>query len=645
MLVATAVTLLLVAALTQAFHIIGTSVTSNRAALEMAGQMRGVAIRLKSDLAGVTVPLKPWPDPESGLGYFEYVEGWDHDGTPYLVDNTSFGDNDDVLMFTSHSEGEPFLGLYTDYYNSTPTPPTLNASPPTDTIRSKQAEIVWWTTLTDQVTTDTNGDGIADTGNGNPDPDQGEDFTLYRRVLLIRPDLNEFEADAAYGVDQRYLVKLPPPGPINRNPTYNITNPAQMQNLYDSLRSFNAENDISVHIERRFRPAGSSNLQVLLVANSLADLTKRENRFAHSRIVADNLAGPGKAYYAPAFPHHLDRDGSSATSIPLARTPLPTAPFAEPGLIKAGLFQGEDVMMAHTAGFDARAYDPLAPVSIYPGEDGAWGAAGVNEDGNALTDDVAEAGWPGTDDESVIPGDPGFALPPGVPSGPGAVGLVAVVRTAGGSMPLRMNYGIGHGAFVDLYYTAKLHHDTSNDYSYNAIDGLTAGATLPSPPHSSSPLVNSATDLAASVASNYYSHFSLAPTLPASGKPNVGMWPTRSNTPIPLATFGTWSTHYETDGLDQDGDAESGSPVDSLTGLFKADGIDNDGNGVIDDGIDEGADGLDSDGANGVDDPGERETSPPYLAPLRGLQVRFRMIEHDTRQVRQVTVETDFTLQ
>jgi hypothetical protein len=81
-----------------------------------------------------------------------------------------------------------------------------------------------------------------------------------------------------------------------------------------------------------------------------------------------------------------------------------------------------------------------------------------------------------------------------------------------------------------------------------------------------------------------------------------------------MATYDTWSLYYERDGANQNG-------------------------GVL---TDEGTDGLDNDNINGVDDPGERETSPPYLAPLRGLQVRIRIYEPETRQVRQVSVTADF---
>jgi hypothetical protein len=78
----------------------------------------------------------------------------------------------------------------------------------------------------------------------------------------------------------------------------------------------------------------------------------------------------------------------------------------------------------------------------------------------------------------------------------------------------------------------------------------------------------------------------------------------------------TWSIHYERNGVDDDGD----NPAK----------------------IDEGTNGFDDDSTNGVDDVGERETSPPYPYPLRGIQVKIRVIEPDTRQIRQMTLVSDF---
>jgi hypothetical protein len=78
--------------------------------------------------------------------------------------------------------------------------------------------------------------------------------------------------------------------------------------------------------------------------------------------------------------------------------------------------------------------------------------------------------------------------------------------------------------------------------------------------------------------------------------------------------YDTWSLHYEFNGIDDDGDAV----------------------------VDEGTDGLDNDGNGIIDDTGERETAPPYPVALRGLEIRIRVYEPSSRQVRQVTVRHTF---
>ncbi|MCH2115173.1 MAG: prepilin-type N-terminal cleavage/methylation domain-containing protein [Pirellulales bacterium] len=89
------------------------------------------------------------------------------------------------------------------------------------------------------------------------------------------------------------------------------------------------------------------------------------------------------------------------------------------------------------------------------------------------------------------------------------------------------------------------------------------------------------------------------------------------------SVYDTWSLHYESDGVDQDDASDSGSGIDQGT------------NGLDDD--------VDGSGAfNGTDDMGERETSPPYDVPLPGMQVKIRIYERDTRQIREATVTKDF---
>jgi hypothetical protein len=80
------------------------------------------------------------------------------------------------------------------------------------------------------------------------------------------------------------------------------------------------------------------------------------------------------------------------------------------------------------------------------------------------------------------------------------------------------------------------------------------------------------------------------------------------------STYDTWSAHYEANGRDEDNDGRQ----------------------------DNANDGRDNNSDRAIDDGGERETSPPYPYPLRGIEVRIRCYEPASRQVRQVTVRHTF---
>ena len=77
------------------------------------------------------------------------------------------------------------------------------------------------------------------------------------------------------------------------------------------------------------------------------------------------------------------------------------------------------------------------------------------------------------------------------------------------------------------------------------------------------------------------------------------------------ATYDTWSTHYEHDGLDQD--------------KVLGDNL----------GPDQAASGFQDTASN-------FETSPPYPVPLRGIKVKIRCYEPDSRQVHEVNVVESF---
>ena len=52
--------------------------------------------------------------------------------------------------------------------------------------------------------------------------------------------------------------------------------------------------------------------------------------------------------------------------------------------------------------------------------------------------------------------------------------------------------------------------------------------------------------------------------------------------------------------------------------------------------------GIDDDNSGIVDDDSEKLNPPPYPIPLRGIQVKIRVFEPDSRQIREVTVVQDF---
>lgn len=114
--------------------------------------------------------------------------------------------------------------------------------------------------------------------------------------------------------------------------------------------------------------------------------------------------------------------------------------------------------------------------------------------------------------------------------------------------------------------------------------------------------------------------------------------PVNNGITILNSVYDTWSFHYEHDGVQQFPDR----PADLGTNGFDDDlpGVDDDGDGQVDE--DDNGDGVTDDRNGVVDDITEMETSPPYPVPLRGIQVTIRVFEPDSRQVREVTVVQDF---
>ena len=65
--------------------------------------------------------------------------------------------------------------------------------------------------------------------------------------------------------------------------------------------------------------------------------------------------------------------------------------------------------------------------------------------------------------------------------------------------------------------------------------------------------------------------------------------------------------------------------------------------GLGDPAADAGTNGIDDDNDGIADNLNEWDTVPPYPRPLRGLQITIRVMEPNSRQIRQMTVVQNFT--
>ena len=475
-LIATALTLLMMAVAVNGFGLMAGSIADNRAVIEVSSRLRSAQQRLQLDLRYITAKLTPPLDPKDDLGYLEIIEGpgpWQpgfgFGVKPVLTDGSSFdssvGDVDDVIMFTTRSQGEPFIGRFNGI-----------------SVQSQVAEVAWFV-------------------RGNK---------LYRRQLLVLPNQGAIPAGGNY---------------------YNL-------------------NDVSVRREggQADPRSGWFDRAEQLTPNTLGDLTKRENRFAHQPLKFPHDATFWGVLGLPLYQETTSPDyplpeisGASMyeaivipglASIPTLTTrdhwvnPLAGLPVHQiNGNLNAlpnGTRIGEDVILTNVIGFDVKVWDPGAPVF-----------------------------WLESTNEPVLPGD--FAYKHKLSDGDAVK--------------------IRSGAFVDLFYTRGV---TVADSDYN---GQFAG--------------------------------------PGTSKSQLQAG---SNTP---AVYCTWSTHYENDGVNQ---------ADHLK----------DGSGDTLELIDEGSNGID-DNSNGiVDDPGEWETLPPYPVPLKAIQIKIRVFEPDSGQIREVTVVQDF---
>ncbi len=363
--IATAVTLLMMVGLAQMFKLLGDSMSQGRGGLELNNRLRSVIHRVRTDLDNVTAPARPPLPVGSGLGYMKYYEGPASDYTfaswPIL---NRYGDVDDIFMATVKAKDTWFTGKVPKFIAEKRAPTTDEQSVltsvkqngmyedpqgklPLVTIASQFAEVVIFARPYYQSTQSVNPDG----------------FRLYYRALLIRPDLN---------VDG----KLPYPylSADAQNGT-NIPQVAAIQQICDlSLRRVD-------HL------ANSA-----VAVNTLEDLANPANRFAHIVLPVPNqnavtmpvlALGPTIPTIILSPPDEIDFQGPGTT--------LAGAGFLHEKFVLAGDRQGEDLLANDLLAFDVRAYDASAPIL-------------------QLHEHDTGAGDHNHDDVTLRPGDPGYGI-------------------------------------------------------------------------------------------------------------------------------------------------------------------------------------------------------------------------------------------
>lgn len=300
-----------------------------------------------------------------------------------------------------------------------------------------------------------------------------------------------------------------------------------------------------------------------IVCNTLSDLTRRECRFAHPPLSLDgttsgfphalHLTAYGQWYYL-GLPI-LQECSHSAWPFPInGRIPYRSNPGIEPAVYN---------LTATSLPFDAW-------VNTYPFEE-------IDKDTGAIKLNISPSDYP--------PNPP--------PAWPGSVAAYIP--------PLYLGPRVAEDVILTnvLSFDVKA-WDPEAPVVLSGNNALLPGDVgyLTTLPHAS---LGAYVDLGYATTVAGLSHFSGMPT-------------TGTAIDTALRIYDTWSTHYEHDGVDQDG------------------------LGVID----QGTDGFDNNADGVVDDPGEREAPPPYDKPLRGIQVKIRTFDPDSRQVREVTIRHDF---
>ncbi len=626
-LIATALTLVIMLALAQGFKTLSQGVTAGRSRLSGSDQLRGLSSLLRADLAGMTANVRQMPNTQQAAnGYFLYYDGPLSDSTAMLynyvpsattpeekLSASRWSDIDDVLMFTAKAkDGQWFRGRVPlallrihqrNMTGDTNIQPTVQDWLTDVSVASEYAEIVWFMRPLNGVGgldvsgTEMAGTGVIDTapvidrtGDGVPDPDGMPDrIALCRRALLIRPDLN-ITPDANVNLPNDAQLACLPTGVDSTNPsTFRVHMRYAYQRCDLSVRSL-------FDVDRN---------GFVLRTNSLSDLQNPGNRFGHYVIpfshpilgpstslpilaltTEDDLTNPTTNYGAMiARAYGTDMTPTDHGYIPaqFMRTKINASSNGDVISVRPTL---EEVLASNVVGFDVRGYDGVVQQLASPGSDGLWGASG----------NVVDAGAPGTDDLVVTPSDPGYAV---------QIATNAVVP-------------INTGTFVDLCWGRRVANQVDNASLTQTLGGMNYFSSTILPAHRalwSTPLSGFE-----SLVSN--SSLNMLSSLTRSGRFNLAAG-------VYQPTLDTFTDFYESDGNRQlDGYSGNGlvryggNPGTSVAADWGIDGFDNNSNGAIDDEL-------------------ELETRPPIVYPMPAIQVKFRIQDVPAGTLQEISLVHD----
>ncbi len=516
------------------------------------------------------------------------------------------------------------------------------------TISSEYAEIVWFMMPMNEFNSiDPNNPdmmvfdvapGVDRDGDGSPDTDGMPDrIALCRRVLLIRPDLNITPTAPMIGTavinggtSGSYLTMQP------RQP---VLGSAVSVNSFRFMMEFPYQRcDLSIRpvAVPVSTPINGLDFFTSIGTNSLESLQLLENRFGHygcpigklgttlpALALSSELAAPSYlAMTNPVFaslgiinpvPAFIGMDATQTSFRDRGFLPscfMRTKPVTQ----TRGVFNNvpllEEVVASNVVAFDLKGFDTSVAQLTSPGPDDVksrpaaigWGAALIDDNGDGTIDNVAEAGWPGTDDLGLTPSDPGYAV------------QLAAIATGGATYKSQS----GTGAYVDAGWGSKV-YNSKNPTSTGTI----SLALLPLTPAQWSNIIKffptSLSLIDVNAAAN-----GLAP---ASSLYASGTFIDTKVHQVYQPAFDTFTTAY-----DYDGEAILRSPK----GLIWQQGLRRFGFAPGMGGIDIGADTID-------DDALDKEVIPQIPYRLPSIQATIRVQDVSAGTIQQISVTHDLT--